>query len=319
MKKNREFNNILDECLERLLAKGETIEQCLQSYSEQAAELEPLLQTALATKKASVIQPRPEFRAKARYQFRSALQEIGQKRRFSLFGWQSQWATVVAVALVLMLVGGGTSVAASNSMPDGLLYPVKLATEEVRLTLTPSALGKAELYARLADKRVTEIVYMATKNKPKQIEQTARRLDACLMNIAVLSSTQEVTADVTTAPAPRPAPAVEEAPTAEKALTVEEAPAVREPLTVEEAPAVEKAPAVKKVPAKPERVKGDKEARIKADRRASLRATVVRHATNHSARLRAILETAPQSARPALLQTIAISETGYKKALEALD
>jgi len=295
------------------MAKGETIEQCLQSYSEQAAELEPLLQTALATKKASVIQPRPEFRAKARYQFRSALREIGQKRRFSLFGWQSQWATVVAVALVLMLVGGGTVVAASNSMPDGPLYPVKLATEEVRLTLTPSALGKAELYARLADKRVTEIIYMATKNKPKQIEQTARRLDACLKNIAVLSLTQEVTAGVTLAPAPRPAPAVEEAPTAEKALTVEEAPAVREALTVEEAPEV------KKAPAKPERVKGDKEAGIKADRRASLRATVVRHATNHSARLWAILETAPQSAKPALLRAIAVSETGYKKALEALD
>ena len=34
---SREFDNILDECLERLLVKGETIEQCLQSYPEHAA------------------------------------------------------------------------------------------------------------------------------------------------------------------------------------------------------------------------------------------------------------------------------------------
>ena len=76
MKKSREFDNILDECLERLLLKGETVEQCLASYPEQAAELEPLLHTALITKKASAIEPRHEFRARARYQFDSALREM---------------------------------------------------------------------------------------------------------------------------------------------------------------------------------------------------------------------------------------------------
>ena len=67
MKETKEFNNILDECLERLLVRGDTLEQCLVSYPEQAGELEPLLQTALATKKALAIQPRPEFKARARY------------------------------------------------------------------------------------------------------------------------------------------------------------------------------------------------------------------------------------------------------------
>ncbi len=51
-KKTEEFNNILDDCLERLLFKGETIEQCLQSYPEYAADIEPLLRTAMATKQA---------------------------------------------------------------------------------------------------------------------------------------------------------------------------------------------------------------------------------------------------------------------------
>jgi len=76
MRKSKEFDNILDDCLERLLTEGETIEQCLESYSERAAELKPLLQTVLATKKASAIQPRPEFKARARYQFLSALQTM---------------------------------------------------------------------------------------------------------------------------------------------------------------------------------------------------------------------------------------------------
>ena len=83
MKKSSQFDNILDECLERLLTKGETLEQCLESYPKQAAELRPLLETALATKRASTIQPHPEFRARAAYQFRSALQATKSKRLFS--------------------------------------------------------------------------------------------------------------------------------------------------------------------------------------------------------------------------------------------
>ncbi|GAH90833.1 unnamed protein product, partial [marine sediment metagenome] len=104
-------------------------EQCLQSYPEQAAELKPLLQTALVVKKASAIQPRAEFKAKARYQFRSALQEVASRGSRPFFGWLPRWATVVTIVLVLLLAGGGTVAAASNSMPDSPLYPVKLATE----------------------------------------------------------------------------------------------------------------------------------------------------------------------------------------------
>lgn len=87
MKRGREFDDILDECLEHLLVKGETPEQCLASYPEQAVELKPLLETALATKQASAIEPRSEFKARARYQFRSALQEMESKRRLPFFDW----------------------------------------------------------------------------------------------------------------------------------------------------------------------------------------------------------------------------------------
>ncbi len=218
--KSKEFDNVLDECLEQLLNKGGTIEQCLQSFPQDADRLQPLLEMALATKQASAIQPRSEFRDRARYQFYAALQEMESKRSRLFFGWQLRWATVVAVVLALLLAGGGTVAAASGSMPDEPLYPVKLATEQVRLVLTPSALGKAELYAKLADKRVIEIIRMADKNKPEQIERTARRLDAYLTKIAGLASTQEITSDIAMVPAPKAAPVPE------KALEARETPAV---------------------------------------------------------------------------------------------
>ena len=119
MGNNKEFDNILNECLESLLTGGETIEQCLAQYPEQALELRPLLETALAARKVSSIQPRPEFKSRARYQFRAALQEAPARKAFFTFVWPA-WATVVAIVLVLLLGGGGTVAMAANSMPDGL-------------------------------------------------------------------------------------------------------------------------------------------------------------------------------------------------------
>jgi hypothetical protein len=290
MRKSREFNNILDECLESLLTKGATIEQCLQRFPKHADELKPLLETALATKRVSAIQPSPDFRDRARYQFYSALQEIGHRksRAFFSWGWQPRWATVVAIVLALFVAGGSTAAAASGSMPDDPLYPVKLATEQAQLAFTFSSLGKAELYAKLAERRVDEIALMASKNKPEQIERTAQRLDTYLTKIAVLSSPQEVTYGVAMAPAAEQAPATEEAPAEEQAPLARQA-------------------------------KGGKETHAKTDRRAKLKETVQSQAENNRARLRALLETAPESAKSALQRAIDLSETGYEKAIEALE
>ncbi|MDH5695484.1 MAG: DUF5667 domain-containing protein [Dehalococcoidia bacterium] len=283
MKTSKEFDNVLDECLERVLVKGETIEQCLQSYPEQAAELEPLLQTALVAKKASAIQPRAEFKARARYQFHSALQEAASRRSRPLFGWFPQWATVVTIVLVLMLVGGGTVVAADNSMPDELLYPVKLETERVWLILTPSDIGKAQLCARLADRRVAEIIYMANKGDAQQVELIAQRLDKRLVMLAVLAS----------------------------AVQAEGVPEMLAPAPAEEAPP----PA----PPAPGKARGSRDVYALTDNRAKLRMTVAHYAANHPQALRTVLEKAPESAKPALRRAIAVSEAGYKRALEALD
>ena len=285
--KNKRFDDILNECLDRLLVEGQTVEQCLASYPEEADKLKPLLQVAVATRKASTIQPNPDFRARARYQFHSALRDMEAKRGRSFFGWLPQWATVVTTVLVCLLVaGGGTAFAAGNSMPDEPLYPVKLATEQVQLTLTPSGIGKAELYAKLADRRVAEIERMVGKNKPEQVERTAQRLNTCLMMVASLLSVQGAEEEVMLAPAPR-------------------APAAVEMVPEESAPEA--------------RTRGEGGGSKRIAKLAQLRNKMSRSATDHPAALRAMLRKAPESARPALLQAIAISEAGYEKALGALD
>ena len=190
MKTSKEFNNILDECLERLLVNSESIEQCLQSYPEQAAELKPLLETSLAAQRVA-IKPGADFKARARYQFRSALREVASPKSHPAFSWLPRWATVVSIALGILMIGGGTVAAAGSSMPDSPLYPVKLATEQTQLMLTPSQMGKARLCAELADRRVTEIVYMANKGDARQVELITQRLDKRLEMLATLVSAEK--------------------------------------------------------------------------------------------------------------------------------
>lgn len=329
MRKSREFDNILDECLERMLVRGETLEQCLDSFPKQADALRPLLEMAQVTRQAAAIQPRPEFRDRARYQFQAALQDVERKKsRPFIWSWQPRWAAVVAAILAFVVAGSGTVAAASGSMPDEPLYPVKLATEQVQMVLTPSVLGKVELQAKLADKRVLEITQMASESKPKQVELTARRLDDHLTKITVLSAAMVVEREVAMAPvageppAPGEAPLTEEAPaTAGEPVRGESPTLDKAPVTIEEpvrdkAQISEKAPVP--VPSK-SAVTGEGKAQVRIDRRARLKAIVARNAVANSSRLRALLGKVPEQARPALLRAIAISESGYEKALESLD
>ncbi len=283
--KNREFENILDECLDRL-AGGETLEQCLQSYPEQAAQLEPLLKMAQAVSKASAILPRSEFKARARYQFHSALQAETTKKRQPLFGLRRRWSVVLMVASILLLAGGGTAVAASNSMPDSPLYPVKLAAEQVQLTLTPSDIGKARLCAVLADRRVAEIICMASRGDVQRVELITQRLDERLEMLAELALAEEEGEAPKVMLAPVPAPAEEALPPA--------------PAPAEEAP-----------------VEEDVGAQGKS--RAELRRLVTHCAATNPAALRAELKEAPPSAKAALRRAIFVSEIGYERALAALE
>ncbi|MFC1990758.1 DUF5667 domain-containing protein [Chloroflexota bacterium] len=313
MKKGKEFDNILDECLDRIL-KGETVEDCLASYPEHAAELEPLLRTSLDTKNALAIKPRPEFRERAGYQFRAALQEMEQKRERRLFfGLQPQWATAVIAVLVLMLASVSTVAAASGSMPDGPLYPVKLAAETVQLALTPSTLGKAELYAMLADKRVTEIVKMADKGKPEQVEKAAERLNTQLIAVANLAALPGEQSQVEVFKAPAPEPALQEAP----APRVEQE---RQEKDIGEvmAPVPEAAQRAPVAPGLTREGKGSSE-EVKLSKRDKLREILARGALEHPEVLREALEKAPESVKSALRQAIAAADAGYRQALESLD
>lgn len=291
---NRKFDDILNECLERLLVKGETVEQCLQSYPEHAAELKPLLQTALASKKALEIKPSTEFKARARYQFRAALAESAAKKSRPSFAWMPRWATALILAIGILMAGSGTVAAASYSMPDSLLYPVKITTEQVQLSLTHSDAGKAELDIKLADERVAEIVYLANKGDTQRIEATTQQL---IKNMEGLTAVAAAEASVAT--------------TGEATLAVP-TPALSGPGKTE----VQNTP----LPSPPASNDTARAASDKArEERLKLKEEIVSSAVSNPAALKAALEKAPESSRPALRKTIDVLMERYEKALEVLN
>jgi len=278
VKRDKEFSNILDECLQRLLVEDETVERCLERYPEHAAELEPLLKTAVATSKALVVQPDAEFKARARYQLHLLFEKAQPKKRAPFLIWQPRWALAIVILLVVVVAGGGTVVAADSdrTVPGNPLYPVKLATEQVRLTLTRSDVDKAELYATLVDRRVAEIACMVDKGRPQMVELAARRLRAHLakMNGLLLDEDEEET------------------------MRAEDRPARMQQGQI---------------------AKGGEAVRAPANARARLKVVLGRCAANHPAKLRSLMERAPEEVKPALQQAIAVSVASYKKALEDLD
>ncbi len=189
MNRNREIESILEICLERL-GKGDTIEQCLGSFPAQAGELEPVLRMAQLTRDASSVSPSPDFRARARYEFHSVLQEVAQRKKPAIFGLKTRLATVMVTLSVVLVFTCGTVVMASNSMPDNPLYVIKLASEEARLALTPSDVDKARVCVMRVDRRVDEIVYLADMGDAQKVDIAAARLDNCLGRLVEIAEAE---------------------------------------------------------------------------------------------------------------------------------
>ncbi len=188
----RHFDDILNECIERVL-QGESAERCLQRHPEQAAELEPLLRvTAASRESSSAVEPRPEFKARTRYEIQSRLRSKDGKAavmKTSMVGWMPRWVVVaVSLVFVLLLTGTTTVAASSDSVPGDTFYAVKTAAEGVRLKLTFSETAKAKLQARFAERRVWEMAQLAKKGRTGQLESLATRFTAHLAKIEQLAA-----------------------------------------------------------------------------------------------------------------------------------
>jgi len=200
---NQKLENILDKCLDRMF-DGESIEACLNAYPEQASELAPLLKTSHAIiQKSSAIQPAPEFKAKVHSRLRAmsyAKQEKAERSKRTST-WHRKWLLAVATVLVVLLVGVGTVAASTSALPGKPLYPIKLAGEQVWLTLAFSDIDKAKLHIQFSERRVIEIAEMASQGKNDTIFALTGQFINHLQQVDEIDNADELMGNGVKAPA----------------------------------------------------------------------------------------------------------------------
>ena len=165
------IEDILDLSLAEL-KKGAPLDEALARYPGQAGELRPLLLLAARLEAA----PKPEPGVNAVY---LALIEAGK----ALPGWkapgarylpdwllrpQFAFAKAMAFVLIFALLGWSTVEVSVGALPGDLLYPVKLAAEQIMLALTLKPEGKAELRLTFSEQRMREL--LARYRKDGQID-----------------------------------------------------------------------------------------------------------------------------------------------------
>ncbi|MCH8198810.1 MAG: hypothetical protein IIA54_01920 [Chloroflexi bacterium] len=169
MTERRSFAEILDECIDRVLTRGESIEACVRDFPEHADELRDALSAGVAAAEAFAFLPDPDRKRAARLRLHDAIDRKRSRRawwRLPLAG-AGRAPRLATVALVALLVVAGSStgtvLAAQDSAPGELLYPVMRAGERVQLALAITDERESDLRARLMERRIRELgIVMST-------------------------------------------------------------------------------------------------------------------------------------------------------------
>jgi len=169
-----------NDCFERL-SFGESLDSCLHSYPEYAADLNMMLRTVYDVKRrAYPIQPRPEFKYWSRVKLQGVQDYMSRHavpQRSGSFNFRRNLAISMAGLLVLIIASSGTAAASNDALPDQPLYGVKMAVEQAQVSLATSDIDRAEIYAKLAEKRAREIEAMARQGKAEYLVGTSAKMD----------------------------------------------------------------------------------------------------------------------------------------------
>jgi len=96
------------------------------------------------------------------------------RRGFSLFVFSWRFSAPVLIALLIIILGGGTAFVAAGSVPGDALYTVKVnINEPVKVAFAVSASAQAELQSKLAQERLKEAEELASENRLDAVVEAA--------------------------------------------------------------------------------------------------------------------------------------------------
>jgi len=198
---SKEIEEILLECIEAIKAGQSDIDGCLRQYPSLREELEPLLNIAISLREPPDIRPSQEFKMRARVSLMDHIYADGRATKLSNPGTVARAkgiaysirlkAMTVALAVVACLfgLGGGLAYASQDSLPGDNLYPVKLATEQIRRVITVNDVDEVKLELELANTRLGEIAAVAHRG----YEPLSTAIDGYEKNLVLaLENTEDI-------------------------------------------------------------------------------------------------------------------------------
>lgn len=114
--------------------------------------------------------PTDSFRTNAKIRI---INTVTEKPRFvpRYFGYS------FGAALATVVLSVGTVYAAQSSLPTSTLYPVKVLSERVALTLSPTESLKTTVASSIISRRITEIETVQKQGNEKVIEESIANFD----------------------------------------------------------------------------------------------------------------------------------------------
>ena len=166
----------LIECLSAIDG-GESIDQVLARYPDDAARLRPMLDVAAAL---PAIRMQPSQAAKqasrARFLAQAAALRGEAPARRGFFAWlmprpatRRAMTSVAAVAAAFIVIGAGVVAASGAALPGDPLYGVKRTVESVRLSLA-SDTARGTLSAQFDQERIAEVAQLLDLGREAEVE-----------------------------------------------------------------------------------------------------------------------------------------------------
>jgi hypothetical protein len=146
------FDEILEQSLDKIASGESTMEEILARNPRDAAELEPYLRSAEMLKRGRAVAPSPFFAARLRSNLMQKIEATRPPvRRFPFFFERM----ALNVGVLLLMMAFVSTAFAQVALPGESLYGVKLASENVWRVLTTDPVGTD---LELANRRIDEYV-----------------------------------------------------------------------------------------------------------------------------------------------------------------
>jgi hypothetical protein len=160
MNENVKFEKILDESLDRVLLGDVKIDAIVENYPRWKNQLKSALETAQwLIDQGNQMTPRPGFINSNKLYITSSLLVMNLRRDYDFKAFYKRvfFRRILLAIVVIGLIfsaGGGLVIVGDESLPGDIFYPLRIATENIRLALTLQPSKEAYLHLQYAQEHL---------------------------------------------------------------------------------------------------------------------------------------------------------------------